>query len=412
MSVPGRPPARRSDPPDVAYAVALAGLSSMTPQRMQRLLRGRSAAEVFADLRSPRARLVSRLMCAEQAPGHGGVRAAQIVDCWRRAALQTDPDHIWKTLAATGTTVCRRGESGYPVRLVDDRAAPEVLFARGSTCQLDRACVAVVGTRSATYYGASVAAELGADLSEAGVVVISGLAAGVDAAAHEGALAPEHPTPPVAVVGGGVDVVYPASSRRLWARLEATGGILSEAPPGAPPEGWRFPLRNRLVAALSHVVVVVESHKGGGALHTVAAADERGVTVLAVPGSVRSSASEGTNSLIADGCGVARDAADVLAALELACAGSGPEPRPAPSSAAGAHADPEPGGPPGLVGRLSAAERSVLEVLDETSIPFELVCERSGRELAATAVTLERLATLGLAARSGSGWERRVARRP
>ena len=174
VSVPGRPPARRSDPPDVAYAVALAGLSSMTPQRMQRLLRGRSAAEVFADLRSPRARLVSRLMCAEQAPGHGGVRAAQIVDCWRRAALQTDPDHIWKTLAVTGTTVCRRGESGYPVRLVDDRAAPEVLFARGSTCQLERPCVAVVGTRSATYYGASVAAELGADLSEAGVVVISG----------------------------------------------------------------------------------------------------------------------------------------------------------------------------------------------------------------------------------------------
>ena len=120
-----------------------------------------------------------------------------------------------------------------------------------------------------------------------------------------------------------MDVVYPASSSRLWARLETGGGILSEAAPGAAPEGWRFPLRNRLIAALAHVVVVVESHRSGGALHTVAAADERGVTVLAVPGSVRSPASEGTNALIADGCGVARDAADVLAALELACAGPG-----------------------------------------------------------------------------------------
>ena len=91
-----------------------------------------------------------------------------------------------------------------------------------------------------------------------------------------------------------MDVVYPASSSRLWARLETVGGILSEAAPGAAPEGWRFPLRNRLIAALAHVVVVVESHRSGGALHTVTAADDRGVTVLAVPGSVRSPASEGT----------------------------------------------------------------------------------------------------------------------
>ena len=328
--------------PDVAYGATLAGLASMTPQRLQRLLRGRSAAEVFADLRAPRPRLVPRLMRAEQTPGHGGVRSPQIVAAWRRAIVDADPALDWERLTASGTAVLRRGAPGYPERLVDDRAAPEILFARGTISQVEGPCVALVGTRSATFYGSNVASELGADLSDAGVVVVSGLAAGIDSAAHEGALACERPTPPVAVVGGGVDVVYPASSSRLWARLETGGGILSEAAPGAAPEGWRFPLRNRLIAALAHVVVVVESHRSGGALHTVAAADERGVTVLAVPGSVRSPASEGTNALIADGCGVARDAADVLAALELACAGPGRSLRAGTGAAAAGPARPAP----------------------------------------------------------------------
>ena len=185
--------------PDAAYAATLAGLVSMTPQRLQRLLRGRSAQEVAADLRAPRARLTSRLMGAEQVPTRGGLRTAQIVDGWRRAAIEADPALVWEHLVATGTTVCHRGLSGYPARLVDDRAAPEILFTRGSIAQLDGPCVALVGTRSATYCGSSVAAELGANLSVAGVVVVSGLAAGIDAAAHEGALAPESPTPPVAV---------------------------------------------------------------------------------------------------------------------------------------------------------------------------------------------------------------------
>ena len=123
--------------PDAAYAATLAGLVSMTPQRLQRLLRGRSAQEVSADLRAPRARLTSRLMGAEQVPTRGGLRTAQIVDGWRRAAIEADPALVWEHLVATGTTVCHRGLSGYPARLVDDRAAPEILFTRGSIAQLD-----------------------------------------------------------------------------------------------------------------------------------------------------------------------------------------------------------------------------------------------------------------------------------
>jgi DNA processing protein len=408
MILPGDHVPSRGDLPDVAYAASLAGLASMTPQRLQRLLRGRSGIEVFADLCSSRHRLVSRLMGADRSSGQGRARAAGVVASWQREARETDPAAVWEDLAASGTKVYRRGDPDYPVRLADDRAAPEVLFARGSIAQLDGPCVALVGTRSATFYGTSIAAELGAGLSEAGVVVVSGLAAGIDASAHEGALAPANPAPPAAVVGGGVDVVYPASSRRLWARLEAVGGILSEAAPGAAPEGWRFPLRNRLVAALSHVVVVVESHRAGGALHTVAAADERGVTVLAVPGSVKSPASQGTNSLIADGCGVARDVADVLAALELECAGLRLSPRLAANL--GGHRGGTERVSRSAARSLSPAERSVLDALEDVSIPFELVCARSGLELAVVAVTLEALAALGLAARSGSGWERRVPR--
>jgi DNA processing protein len=377
----------------------------MTPQRLQRLLRGRQGEPVFEDL-CGRARTVLRLMHSEPVPGRPGPRTAQVVGAWRQAALGMDPALVWMQLAASGIQVWRRGSPGYPSRLVEDRAAPEVLFGRGSLGQLAGPCVAIVGTRSATHYGTGVAAELGAELSAAGVVVLSGLAAGIDSAAHEGALAPDRPAQPVAVVGGGVDVVYPASNSRLWARLQVAGGIVSEAPPGAPPEGWRFPLRNRLIAALAHVVVVVESHRHGGALHTVAAADERGVSVLAVPGSVRSPASEGTNSLIADGCGVARDASDVIVALELACAGQAVALR-----GAGTHACAGAGDDSPVAARLSVAERSVLDALEDVAVPFELVCRRSGLALATVAVALEHLEALALAARSGSGWERRGARR-
>ena len=283
---PGRP----DDLPDVAYAATLAGLGSMTPQRLQRLLRGRSAAEVFADLRCSGGLASCRDSCVLS---RRRVTAAYVLPrSWMLAtsSVRDGPGLVWERLAASGTTVLPAGEPGFPgpSRRRSGRAGGPVRPWGDRPARRDPVWRSWVPGRRRTT-GRPSPPSFGADLSDAGVVVIiSGLAAGIDAAAHEGALAPERPTPPVAVVGGGVDVVYPASSGRLWARLETAGGILSEAAPGTAPEGWRFPLRNRLVAALAHVVVVVESHKGGGALHTVTAADERGVTVLAVPGSVRS----------------------------------------------------------------------------------------------------------------------------
>ena len=129
---------------------------------------------------------------------------------------------------------------------------------------------------------------------------MSGLASGIDAAAHRGALAAGS-APPIGVVGSGLDTVYPRGQERLWRDVASAGVLLSEAPLGGAPERWRFPARNRVIAALADVVVVVESHRRGGSLHTVDEADRRGVEVMAVPGSVRNPAAAGTNELLAEG---------------------------------------------------------------------------------------------------------------
>ena len=174
--------------------------------------------------------------------------------------------------------------------------------------------VAIVGSRRPSTYGEFVAEQLASELAAAGVVVISGLAAGIDAAAHRGALNGGGVT--VAVMGTGVDVVYPAGHRGLADEIVAGGGALvSQFPDGSAPRRHNFPARNLTMAALSDVVVVVEAALGSGALITAEAALELGKEVLAVPGSIFSPLSVGTHGLIRDGAGLVQNARDVLAAL-------------------------------------------------------------------------------------------------
>jgi DNA processing protein len=212
-------------------------------------------------------------------------------------------------------TVVQPDDVRWPSSLLDDPKPPLRLYVDGDVSALDAPRVAIIGTRRCSAGGREVARELGRDLADAGVCVVSGLAYGIDGAAHGGAL--QGAAPPVAVVGTGLDVIYPPQHRDLWRAVAAKGAVLSEYAAGTPPERWRFPARNRIIAALADVVVVVESHAGGGSLHTVEAALERGRTVMAVPGSVRSPASAGTNALLAAGSPPARDAEDVLVALGL-----------------------------------------------------------------------------------------------
>ncbi len=224
---------------------------------------------------------------------------------------------LWDRHHALGITAMLAGHPAYPTRLADDPQRPAVLFCLGDPSALGAtATVALVGTRAPTRYGIGVAAQLGSDLSAAGVSVVSGLALGIDGAAHEGACGAG--CPPIGVVAGGLDEPYPRRHTRLWERVAQEGVIVSESPAGARTEKWRFPVRNRLLAAMSDVVVVIESRHHGGSRHTVDAAVARGIPVGAVPGSIRSATSEGTNALLADGAFPVCSTGDVLVALSLA----------------------------------------------------------------------------------------------
>ncbi|HEX2023198.1 MAG TPA: DNA-processing protein DprA [Acidimicrobiales bacterium] len=300
----------RGSLPPAAYGAALATLPGMGPARLAAVLARWRPEQAWDRVR------------ANRAVADPGVAVAcrpdpsEVATAWARAAATVDVAAVWAAHRRAGITVALRGSAPYPSPLAGDHEAPAVLFLRGDERAVEGRRVAVVGTRRCTRYGADVARQLGCDLAGAGVTVVSGLALGVDGAAHEGALA-ARAAPPVAVVGSGLDVVYPRRHARLWAAVAGSGLLLSEAPLGARPEPWRFPVRNRVIAALAEVVVVVESPPRGGSVHTVEAAVARDRPVMAVPGSVRSPASELPNALLAEGCSPARDALDVLTLLGI-----------------------------------------------------------------------------------------------
>lgn len=297
-----------------------------------------------------------------------------------------DPVRVAATHRAAGIEILLADDPRFPDRLRVDHDPPGVLFAQGALPAIDAPLVAIVGTRRCTGSGAGFARELGRELTEAGVAIVSGLALGIDGASHRGVLdAGGHP---VGVVGSGLDVVYPSRHRDLWERVRADGLLLSEAPLGVRPAPWRFPARNRIIAALAHLVVVVESHAAGGSMHTVREAAERDIQVMAVPGSVRSPAAAGTNQLLADGCAPVRDVTDVLVALGLSTAarpaGDDPRPRPDPLG------------------------RRVLDAFDWEPATLEHLAVRTGAELPELAMALEALLAAGWIETAG-GWFERVA---
>jgi DNA processing protein len=220
--------------------------------------------------------------------------------------MSAAPGGVWRA---------RRGAQGYPAALEDlGRRAPDIVYGCGAGAALSgwdiAAAVTIVGSRRASPYGVAVAEELGHLLGGAGLTVVSGMARGIDAAAHRGALDAGGTT--IAVLGGGPDVVYPAGERRLYRRIVETGATISEWPAGRKPGAGCFPARNRLMAALSQVTVVVEGAARSGSLITAREAAALGRTVGAVPGPVTSWLSAGTNHLLADGALFVRDAQDVL----------------------------------------------------------------------------------------------------
>lgn len=213
---------------------------------------------------------------------------------------------------AIGARLIASCEPDFPQALAALDPPPPLLWTRGRPELLDRPSVAVVGARVASAAGQRFARGLAAELGRAGLVVASGMARGVDGAAHEGAL----PTGTIAVLGGGVDDVYPPDHRDLYARLVEQGCVVSESPPGKTATARDFPRRNRIISGLSRAVVVVEAELRSGSLITARLAAEQGREVLAVPGSPLDPRSRGTNDLIRQGAAICEGVDDVLRALE------------------------------------------------------------------------------------------------
>jgi DNA processing protein len=298
--------------PQEAFAASLAGFELMSVHRLAALLRHHSPSEAF-------------LVAAGDLPPTDGLIAkvierAEVREAWRRSARRRAPTAVWEQCQELDVRVVVLGRAGYPELLRHDLQPPPVLFARGDPATLDGRRVAIVGTRNATAAGRHMARTLGEGLAHEGVHVVSGLARGIDGHAHAGVLegvSAGADGRPIAVVASGHDVIYPREHRSLWERVGAEGLLLSEWPPGAVPVAYRFPQRNRLVAALSEIVVVVESRETGGSLITAQLAAERGIPVMAVPGSAISRAAIGVNALLRDGSAPAIDVGDVMVALGL-----------------------------------------------------------------------------------------------
>ncbi len=309
-------------------AAALSELPGMTTARLRGLLGRWSSIEALSAIREGDGELLEVLdHCRDVAQDLARWRSAaervSLPACSARYARANVA--IWIHPGETETGALLGHDPLWPrsiaARFADDEECPPVLFTRGDIRALERPRVAIVGTRDPTNVGRAFAGQLGSELAAHGVSVVSGLALGIDTFAHTGALR-HHGSKPIAVVGTGLDVVYPRSSKQLWDRVAQQGLLISERPLGSPPLPMAFPARNRVIAQLGQVLVVVESRLKGGSLITAERAFDRGRPVLAVPGSPLIEQSAGTNALLRGPVGEQRamaclDVGDILALLQL-----------------------------------------------------------------------------------------------
>lgn len=299
-----------------------------------------------------------------------GVRIPSVADAEREIAAGE----------ALGAVLLTTAEAAFPPLLAALDPPPPLIWARGRTELLTRRAVAIVGARIASAAGQRFARGLAAELGQAGYVMVSGMARGIDAAAHEGSLA----TGSVAVLAGGVDDVYPPEHCALYERLAADGCVVSENPPGTAAQARDFPRRNRLISGLSRAVVVIEAEMRSGSLITARLAAEQGREVLAVPGSPLDPRAKGTNDLIRQGAAICEGAEDVLRALE----GLSSVREPAPDGPLPADA---------CDGDLEALRERMAALLSPTPTPRDELVRATGASAAMVAAALTELALAGRA---------------
>jgi DNA processing protein len=286
---------------ETAYWLAISRVPYIGPARIERLLQTFGSLSVAwsapqADLRMAlEPRSLSELLAARS---------------------RIDPAGELARLARSGIRAVHPGHPSYPRLLAEISGRPSVLYVRGELAPADDTSIAIVGTRRATPYGRQSAERIAAELAQAGVTVVSGLARGVDAAAHRAALEAGGRT--IAVLGSGPDVIYPTEHRRLAEQILESGAILSELPPGAKPDAQNFPARNRIVSGMTLGTTIIEAPSRSGALITASFAADQGREVFVIPGSIFAQTAEGTNALLRDGARLVRDGADILEDLGLA----------------------------------------------------------------------------------------------
>jgi DNA processing protein len=324
-----------------------------------------------------------------------------VSDLDRRRASSVDTAEVRASLSRCAARLIAPGDVEYPEELLDLTDPPGWLFVRGRLSQGGSGmAVAVVGARNCSPYGMEVAELMGSGLAAADVAVVSGAARGIDGAAHRGALSVGGPT--VAVLGSGIDVPYPRGHRQMLERIAACGAVVSEYPPGVRPHPRRFPARNRIVAALARLIVVVEGASGSGSLITAEFAQDLNRDLLAVPGPVTSELSAAPHELIRDGAGLVRDAGDALEALGLAARRTS---RRREGSEAVADSTGGSEGRP-LPANLPQPERLVLESLGGTGQLIEQVAHRSGLSTSAALRALVALELRGLVVATGGRYRR------
>ncbi|MGE3178008.1 MAG: DNA-processing protein DprA [Vicinamibacterales bacterium] len=236
-----------------------------------------------------------------------------------RVRLAGEAHSVMTRARARGIAAVSWLDAAYPPALAAIPDPPPVLWVLGDPAVLSRPAVALVGSRAGTPYALAVAEQLAGDLAARGVLVVSGLARGVDSAAHRGALAARGAT--VAVLGSGVDIVYPREHRAMADAMIVQGAVVSELAPGTRPLQWFFPLRNRIISGLVRAVVIVEAGERSGSLITARCALEQGREVLAVPGNVLGGRNRGGHALLPDGAKIVETADDILEELDLPVGG-------------------------------------------------------------------------------------------
>lgn len=239
----------------------------------------------------------------------------KLIENLQQVRSQVSLEKIWETIERQGVTVLTWEDERYPRRLKEIDQPPPVLYMHGELIETDEWAVAIVGTRRVTAYGRQVTEEVAGVLARSGVTIVSGMARGVDSIAHRSALSAGGRT--IAVLGSGVDRIYPPENRKLAAEIIQHGALISDYPLGTPPEGINFPPRNRIISGISLGVVVVEAGITSGALITAGFAADQGRDVFAVPGNIMAPQSAGTNRLIQDGAQPLLDPQSILDALNL-----------------------------------------------------------------------------------------------